>query len=90
MMSNERYERVKAFNIKYLEEIKLVSLHHIALIEIVKYVKAHFSKKEWDEAIDTFIEAIIIDLLELKYDKVLNIKGLKKKYLIEECESEDT
>ena len=82
-MSSERYERVKVFNEKYLEEIKLVSLHHISLIEIVKYVKAHFSKKEWDEAIDTFIEAIIIDLLELKYDKVLDIKGLKKKCVVE-------
>jgi hypothetical protein len=85
-MSSERYERVKVFNEKYLEEIKLVSLHHISLIEIVKYVKAHFSKKEWDEAIDTFIEAIIIDLLEQKYDKVLDIKGLKKKCVIEEVE----
>lgn len=85
-MSSERYERVKVFNEKYLEEIKLVSLHHISLIEIVKYVKAHFSKKEWDEAIDTFIEAIIIDLLELKYDKVLDIKGLKKKCVVEEVE----
>lgn len=85
-MSSERYERVKVFNEKYLEEIKLVSLHHISLIEIVKYVKAHFSKKEWDEAIDTFIEAIIIDLLELKYDKVLDIKGLKKKCIVEEVE----
>lgn len=83
-MSSEKYERVKVFNEKYLEEIKLVSLHHISLVEIVKYVKAHFSKKEWDEAIDTFIEAIIIDLLELKYDKVLDIKGLKKKCVIEE------
>lgn len=87
-MSSERYERVKVFNEKYLEEIKLVSLHHISLIEIVKYVKAHFSKKEWDEAIDTFIEAIIIDLLELKYDKVLNMKGLKKKCVIENEEVE--
>lgn len=87
-MSNERYERVKVFNEKYLEEIKLVSLHHISLIEIVKYVKAHFSKKEWDEAIDTFIEAIIIDLLELKYDKVLDIKGLKKKCVVENEEVE--
>lgn len=85
-MSSERYERVKVFNEKYLEEIKLVSLHHISLIEIVKYVKAHFSKKEWDEAIDTFIEAIIIDLLELKYDKVLDIKGLKKKCVVDEVE----
>lgn len=85
-MSSERYERVKVFNEKYLEEIKLVSLHHISLIEIVKYIKAHFSKKEWDEAIDTFIEAIIIDLLELKYDKVLDIKGLKKKCVVEEVE----
>ena len=85
-MSSEIYERVKVFNEKYLEEIKLVSLHHISLIEIVKYVKAHFSKKEWDEAIDTFIEAIIIDLLELKYDKVLDIKGLKKKCIVEEVE----
>lgn len=85
-MSSERYERVKVFNEKYLEEIKLVSLHHISLIEIVKYVKAHFSKKEWDEAIDTFIEAIIIDLLEQKYDKVLDIKGLKKKCVVEEVE----
>jgi hypothetical protein len=85
-MSSERYERVKVFNEKYLEEIKLVSLHHISLIEIVKYVKAHFSKKEWDDAIDTFIEAIIIDLLELKYDKVLDIKGLKKKCVVEEVE----
>lgn len=85
-MSSEKYERVKVFNEKYLEEIKLVSLHHISLIEIVKYVKAHFSKKEWDEAIDTFIEAIIIDLLEQKYDKVLDIKGLKKKCVVEEVE----
>ena len=85
-MSSERYERVKVFNEKYLEEIKLVSLHHISLIEIVKYVKAHFSKKEWDEAIDTFIEAIIIDLLEQKYDKVLDIRGLKKKCVVEESE----
>ena len=87
-MSSERYERVKVFNEKYLEEIKLVSLHHISLIEIVKYVKAHFSKKEWDEAIDTFIEAIIIDLLEQKYDKVLDIKGLKKKCVVEKEEVE--
>ena len=85
-MSSERYERVKVFNEKYLEEIKLVSLHHISLIEIVKYVKAHFSKKEWDEAIDTFIEAIIIDLLEQKYDKVLDIRELKKKCVVEEVE----
>lgn len=85
-MSSERYERVKLFNEKYLEEIKLVSLHHIALIEIVKYVKAHFSKKEWDEVIDTVIEAVIIDLLEQKYDKVLDIKGLKKKCVVEEVE----
>ena len=87
-MSSERYEKVKVFNVKYLEEIKLVSLHHISLIEIVKYVKAHFSKKEWDEAIDTFIETIIIDLLEQKYDKVLDIKGLKKKYVVENEEVE--
>lgn len=88
-MSSERYERVKVFNEKYLEEIKLVSLHHISLIEVVKYVKAHFSKKEWDEAIDTFIEAIIIDLLEQKYDKVLDIKGLKKKCVVENEKVED-
>ena len=85
-MSSEGYEKVKLFNEKYLDEMKLVSLHHIALIQIVKYVKAHFSKKEWDEVIDTLIEAIIIDLLEQKYDKVLDIKGLKKKCVVEEVE----
>lgn len=81
---DERYERVKCFNEKYLEEFKLVSIHHVAFVEIVKYIKAHFSKAEWDEAIDTFIEAIIIELLELKYEKVLDMKYLKKKYVTTE------